>query len=174
MIHLYTGDGKGKTTAAIGLCVRALGRGKRVVFAQFMKSSDTGELNVLKELKNVRIMRSDKQFGFYNTLTDEEKKELKDIHNRILDEAFEDVTGGVCDLLVLDEVTYPLNWELLDRKRLEKIIVFAKEEPQKLELVMTGRNPDKMLEDSADYLTRMECVKHPYEKGVSAREGIEY
>lgn len=211
MIHLYTGDGKGKTTAAVGLCVRAAGAGQRVIFSQFMKGNDTGELHVLEHIPNVRILRSAKQFGFYKTLSRAEKAELTDIHNALLDQILEAVTNGQCDMAVLDEITYPVSWGLVDAAKLERLIALekaaeaasnpgagggavAKEvEPDRsaaakapdegaegrglpgaFELVFTGRDPAGFLMDSADYVTQMKALRHPFEKGIRARKGIEY
>lgn len=182
MIHLYTGDGKGKTTASVGLAVRAAGRGMKVCFAQFMKGGDSGELHVLSELPQVRILRSRKEFGFYNTLSDKEKRELTEIHNGILEELITAAEEGSCDMIVLDEVTYPVNWGLFDRTKLDRLLALGMTgkkseagcEIRVPELVLTGRAPDAFLLECADYVTEMKCVRHPYDKGVPAREGIEY
>ena len=89
LIHLYTGEGKGKTTAAVGLAVRAAGAGKRVMFLQFMKGRDTGELHALDQLPGIEILRSKKDFGFYFQMTEEQKEELTRIHNELLEQAVE-------------------------------------------------------------------------------------
>lgn len=170
MIHLYTGDGKGKTTAAVGLCVRAAGSGMRVIFSQFMKGNDTGELHVLGELSNVRILRSAKQFGFYKTLSEAEKAELTDIHNALLDRILEAVAGGECDMMILDEITYPVNWGLADVSKVKRLIDMAAD----LEIVFTGRDPAAFFVECADYVTEMKALRHPFEKGIAARKGIEY
>lgn len=173
MLHLYTGDGKGKTTAAIGLAARAAGRDWRVCFAQFMKGNDTGELYSLRRLSNVTILRSEKNFGFYSAMSEEDKRELTEIHNAILDQLLETAGSGGCDLIVLDEVTYPVNWELLDVRKLERLLALAVEAEQ-TEIVMTGRNAAHFLQEQADYVTEMKCIRHPYEKGLRARRGIEF
>lgn len=170
MIQLYTGEGKGKTTAAIGQAVRAAGHGHHVIFAQFMKGNDTGELHSLKKLAEIRMIRSERQFGFYSTLSEKEKEELTEIHNRILDELLQAAEEKSYRMIVLDEVTYPVNWGLLDMGRLKKLLAFSDETK---ELVLTGRNPSEFLKKCADYITEMKCIRHPYEKGVTAREGIE-
>jgi len=174
MIHLYTGEGKGKTSAAVGQLIRAAGRGWTVIFAQFMKSGDTGELHVLRQMAEVEILRSQKEFGFYRTLGEEQKKELTDIHNKILDYILEAVQQRRCQMVVLDEITYPVTWGLLDQEKLLKLIKLFQKLPDGPELVMTGRNPADFLVDCADYLTRMDCVRHPYLQGIEAREGIEF
>jgi len=170
MIHLYTGNGKGKTTAATGLAVRAAGCGKRVMFTQFMKGNESGELEILKMLENVTICRSVKNFGFYSTLSDAEKKELTSEHNRILDEILEMLKQERCDLVVMDEITYPVNWNLLDQEKLQQVLSYGKQ----AELVLTGRSPKAFIMDAADYLTEMNAVRHPFEQGVPARKGVEY
>lgn len=174
MIHLYTGDGKGKTTAAVGQAVRAAGRDFRVIFAQFMKGNDTGELSVLEKIPSVTILRSPRNFGFYSRMSREDKAELTEIHNEILKRILETVENGGCDLVVLDEITYPVSWGLLDRSRLERLLALAGEGEASPELVMTGRDGAEFLWDSADYITEMKALRHPYEKGVTARRGIEY
>jgi len=175
MIHLYTGEGKGKTTAAIGSCIRAAGRDFSVCFAQFMKGNDTGELHVLKKLKNVDILRSDRNFGFYSSMSDSDKAELTAIHNRILDRLLEAVGNGTYQMVVMDELTYPVKWGLLDMGRLKKLLDSGKNgSGNEIELIITGRDAEKILRDNADYITEMNCIRHPYDKGIMARRGIEY
>ena len=175
MIHLYTGNGKGKTTAATGLCIRAAGWNMLVCFAQFMKGNDTGELHVLQSLPGVTILRSEKNFGFYNSMSDLDKEELTEIHNRILDSILELVERGNCQLVILDEITYPVKWGLLDMEKLKRLLTFGKQGADKeIELVLTGRSAQEFLSDMADYITEMECVRHPYKKGTRARKGIEF
>lgn len=171
MIQLYTGDGKGKTTAAIGQAVRAAGSGWRVVFAQFMKSGDTGELHSLEQTEGIRILRSDKPYGFYSSLSPEEKTELTGIHNRILDELLKLAEEKNCDMIILDEITYPVRWKLLDVEKVRRLLTFSRES---MELVLTGREPAPFLQACADYVTEMKKLCHPYDRGVLARKGIEY
>lgn len=171
MIHLYTGEGKGKTTAAIGQAVRAAGAGYPVIFSQFMKGNDSSELSVLKELSNVTILKNSKRFGFYHTLTEEDKQQLFDIHNEILEELLAAARERRCRMMVLDEITYPVSWRLLDAAKLKALIAYGNDG---LELILTGRNAAEFLLDAADYITEMKCVRHPYEKGIPARKGIEF
>lgn len=168
MIHLYCGEGKGKTTAAVGLAVRAAGSGMRVLFTQFMKGNDSGELHSLSRLPGIQICRSRRAFGFYRTLDETQKAALREEHNWILDQILAALEAGDCDLAVLDEITYPLNWELLDQEKLERVL------KGRAEIVLTGRKPAQLLLDAADYVTEMRAVRHPYEKGILARKGIEY
>ncbi len=175
MIHLYTGNGKGKTTAAIGLGIRAAGWSLQVCFAQFMKGNDTGELHVLNNLPGITILRSEKHFGFYSSMSESDKEELTEIHNRILDRILESVENGSCHMVILDEITYPVHWGLLDMEKLKRLLAFGKQgADQEIELVLTGRNAEDFLSNMADYVTEMKCVRHPYEGGMGARKGIEF
>ena len=175
MVHLYTGEGKGKTSAAIGLCIRAVGWNRRICFAQFMKGNDTGEVSVLESLPAVTVLRSRKNFGFYHSMSGGDKAELTDIHNEILDRLLEIAESGKCDMIILDEVTYPVKWNLLDMEKLQRLLEMGKGEAAgKLELVLTGRGAEDVLSDAADYITEMACVRHPFEKGVKARKGVEF
>lgn len=171
MIHLYTGDGKGKTTAAVGQAIRAAGAGYEVIFSQFMKGNDSGELHSMQQIKNIRILRSRQEFGFYHTLSTGEKEELCKIHNEILDELIKAAKERTCRIIILDEVTYPVNWELLDKGKLQELLSYSGED---MEFVMTGRGAADFLTDSADYITEMKALRHPYAKGLVARRGIEY
>ena len=137
MIHLYTGDGKGKTTAAVGLAVRAAGSGMRVLFTQFMKGNDSSELHVLEKIPQIRLCRSRKDFGFYRTLSEEDRKELAAEHDFILEEILKSAEEGQCDMVILDEITYPVNWELLDKAKLHRILEAGKRELGELEIVLT-------------------------------------
>lgn len=178
MIQLYTGDGKGKTTAAVGQAVRAAGDGYRVIFSQFMKGNDTGELHALEQLPNVEIIRSDRSFGFYSTLSDEEKSQLTDVHNEILSRLLVCAERGEAFMIVMDEITYPVKWGLIDIVSLKRFLALAGkrgEQGKNLpELILTGRDAADFIVNSADYITEMRCIRHPYEKGISARHGIEY
>ncbi|RKI38752.1 cob(I)yrinic acid a,c-diamide adenosyltransferase [bacterium D16-51] len=170
-MHLYYGDGKGKTTAAIGLAIRAAGTGKKVLFTQFMKGSRSGELEELQRIGNITVLRSQKQFPFYKDMTSGQKMEQAEIHNRMLDTILDGIRQGQYDLIVLDEITYPYQWELLDRQKFQKMAAVAKDT---VELVCTGRDPASFFLEHADYISEMKCVRHPFEKGIRAREGIEF
>lgn len=171
MIHLYHGNGKGKTTAAIGLCIRALGAGKRVAFFQCMKGSETSEFTILKGLPGIKILRNKEDFGFYKSMDSDEKKQIKQMHNDNLECAISLVDTGQCDLLVMDEITYPLVWDLIEKQKVYRLL---EQKTDDLEIVLTGRNPDERLIEYADYITEMRCVRHPHEKGIAARKGIEF
>lgn len=193
LTHLYYGDGKGKTTAAVGLCIRAAGNKKRVLFTQFMKDGSSGEISLLKELPGTEVLCGNVPYGFYSRMDDEEKrlfvKEQEKLFQKILEKIEEErkrisactqnaaeaektfVQDGVSMLLVMDEITYAYGFRLIDRVRLENLL---NNKPDFLEIVMTGRNPERFLVDAADYVTEMKCEKHPFEKGISARKGVEF
>lgn len=167
MIHIYTGDGKGKTTAAIGLAVRMAGYDKKVLVAQFLKGSRTGELALLNGAPNVTVIRCGQNCGFVNAMSNADKDSVRKTHNENLFCIIDNMARF--DMIVLDEIFDALGCGLADAEAAKHIA-----ENFSGELVMTGRNPDKYFTDAADYITEMKKVKHPYDKGVMAREGIEY
>ena len=247
MIHIYHGHGKGKTTAAIGLAVRASGAGKKVLFCQFMKGNISSEIPALRQLPQVQVELVGKAFGFYKNMTTQEKEEITVCHNRILQTVLQEIEfldhgkrntdaekreqtakHNVEDrepelVVVLDELTSAYGYGLLNRELVQKILLLAinqrevegraadgrvadgraaegrtadgraadgikavggESEKQKVngeddlsipvELVITGRDPDPFFTARADYITKMKMERHPYEKGILARKGIEW
>ncbi len=171
MIHIYCGDGKGKTTCAMGLALRALGREMSVVVAQFLKGSTSGEILQLEKIDGVRIFRLEEELPFTFQMSSEQKNRALQLHNRIFQKAIHFVNAGYCDMLILDELLSALETELIDSKM---VMNFLESINNKVEVVITGRNPPENIIDLADYITEMRLQKHPFEKGVPAREGIEY
>lgn len=171
LMHLYYGDGKGKTTAAIGLAVRAAGAGKKVLFTQFMKGGKTSELESLEKISGITVLRSEKEFPFYSQMTAEQREEQSQVHNEILDAILTAFQREDFEVLILDEITYPYIWRLMDCRKFRNLLAVIK---GKAEIVCTGRNPDSIFLENADYITEMKMVRHPLEKGIAAREGIEY
>jgi cob(I)alamin adenosyltransferase len=175
MIHLYTGDGKGKTTAAVGQAVRACGNGYKVVFAQFMKGNETGEINALSEMSGIEILRSSEDFGFFSSMDDEAQRKLTRIHNDILDRLLESAEKKEAFMIILDELTYPVKWGLVDVYKVKRLLKAASgvctDAP---ELVITGRDAADFIYEAADYITEMKAVRHPFKSGTVARRGIEY
>ena len=171
MIQIYTGNGKGKTTAAIGQGIRAAGRGREVYMLQFLKGGHTGELDIIKNIPNFNIFRFESPKGFVWNLTEEEievlKKEIREGYNFIIDT----LENNKCDLLIVDEIMAVLSYKYLDEDDVRKIFEANKTD---IEIIMTGRNAPKYLIDKADLVTEMKMIKHYYEKGVPAREGIEF
>jgi cob(I)alamin adenosyltransferase len=171
LIHLYTGDGKGKTTAALGLLLRAVGHGMRVVLVQLLKGRDTGELHALQHLPGVTVLRHTREFGFFKSAGERDKAEIIRQNNANVSEASRLVHEGLCDLLILDEICAAYQNEALDTALADKLIF---EKPACLELVLTGRNAPPRFAEAADYLTEFVKRKHPYDGGIMAREGIEF
>ena len=169
LIHIYCGDGKGKTTAAVGLSVRAAGCGRKVVFAQFFKDGHSGECCVLEKLPNLTFLRPEKTFGFFWTLSDEEKAEARDFYTAHLHRAMD--LAGDADLLVLDEAMSACAHGVIDEGQ---VLAFLGEKPEKLEVVLTGRDPSQAMQDAADYITEMRKIKHPFDRGIGARKGVEF
>ncbi len=169
MIHIYCGDGKGKTTAAIGLIVRHVGAGGKAVLAQFLKSLPTGELASLKTL-GVPIYRNELPHGFFPNMNNEMRKKVREMHDHTLAEVTRLAKANSCSLLVLDELCAALSLGLIDREKVLSLL----DEHGETELVITGRDPDAELLARADYVTEMKLVKHPFERGIKARKGIEF
>ena len=166
LIHLYWGDGKGKTTAAMGLAMRALAAGRKVVIVQFLKGTESGEITLLSQL-GAQIYRGKAGQKFVFQMTEQEKQETRKIQEEHLRAAMEQSA----DTLILDEACAALQLGIVDESLLQKAVY---EKPQSQELVMTGRNPAKWMMEASDYCTEMHCWSHPYEKGIAARKGVEY
>ena len=146
LLHLYYGDGKGKTTAAMGLALRALGSGKKVVILQFLKGGQSGEIPLLDEA---------------------EKTATRDLQNRNLAAAMTEDA----DLLVLDEAGSAWELDMVDKALLQKAVLAR---PAAQECVLTAHAAPQWMLDAADYVAEMKCCRHPYQKGIAARKGIEY
>lgn len=170
LIHIYCGDGKGKTTAAIGLAVRCAGRGNKVLLVQFLKSRDSGELYSLAKLPDIEVMRGKESKKFTFQMNEEEKHALLIEHNKMFEQVLAKIKNGGYSLLILDEVIGALNAKVFE---MPKLIEFLRHKPENLEVVLTGRNPAPELVEIADYVSEMRKVKHPMDKGIMAREGIE-
>lgn len=170
LIHVYCGDGKGKTTAAMGLAIRAAGSGMKVVILQFLKGSMVSELNSLKLIPQITVLRNHRDLGFFHTMSEEDKEEAKSYHNDNLKKALRIVQDKKCDLLILDEICATYNLGLIDKTLIDQLIMHK---PEDLELVLTGRDPDELFLKYADYVSEIQKIKHPYDKKIGARLGIE-
>lgn len=170
LIHIYCGDGKGKTTAAVGLAVRCAGRGNKVLLVQFLKSRDSGELYSLAKLPDIEVMRGKESKKFTFQMNEEEKHALLIEHNKMFEQVLAKIKNGGYSLLIFDEVIGALNAKVFE---MPKLIEFLRHKPENLEVVLTGRNPAPELVEIADYVSEMRKVKHPMDKGIMAREGIE-
>ncbi|MCD8138979.1 MAG: cob(I)yrinic acid a,c-diamide adenosyltransferase [Planctomycetaceae bacterium] len=168
LIHLYTGDGKGKTTAAIGLSVRARGAGYRVLFAQFMKGRDTAELAPLRQL-GIEIHRTSELTKFLPAMSEEERRSYSDSQRCSLQYARENAERF--DLIVLDEIVSAITTSMVE---MEDVVSFLAQKPKALEVVLTGRDAPDAIRSMADYVSTVTADKHPYTAGIMARKGIEY
>ena len=168
MIHLYCGDGKGKTTAAVGLAVRAAGSGMRVLFVQFFKSGKSSEVVALEKL-GIVTAHPGVHYGRYKSLDEERKAEVRDSYGELLNDVV--AHAAEYDLIVLDEAVSTYGYAMIDRKQLME---FLRQEGSRREIVLTGRNPLPELIELSDYVTEMKKVKHPFDGGIAARKGIEY
>lgn len=171
LIHCYTGDGKGKTTAAVGLALRAVGSGKKVLFSQFLKDGSSSELAVMRKLPGVLCRNMDKPQGFYWTLNEEQKQLLQTETRKYFAAVREEAEREAVDLLVLDEFTAAYRLELIDR---QEAVTYLRCKPESLELVLTGRDAPEEITALCDYVTECRKQKHPYDRGIPARRGIEY
>ncbi len=171
MIHIYYGDGKGKTTAAVGLALRAAGSKMKVMFVQFLKTEFSGERNVLKELENVTVTSCPTELKFTVDMTDSEKQQTAVIFRGVFERSAAAALSERYDMIVLDEIFDIMNEGMLGEAQVLEFITNA---PNSIEIVMTGHNPSKRFIDEADYVTEMKKIKHPYDKGLTGRIGIEF
>lgn len=168
LVHIYCGDGKGKTTTSVGLTIRAAGSGKKVLFYQFLKDNSSSERNILEKVPGITLVRGREMQKFTFQMNEQELDELRIYNNEMLDKLFE--MAKDYDMLVMDESVYAIKSNLLDE---EKLITHLEEKPVGLEVVLAGRNPSQKLMDHADYVSEIQKVKHPFDHGVSSRVGIE-
>ena len=169
LVHIYCGDGKGKTTAAVGLAVRAKGAGKKVLFVQFFKDGTSSEVAVLRDDLGIDVRVAAENFGFIWNMDEEELARAKRAYTQLLLDA-EKASAG-CGLLVLDEIISAANFGIVPE---QEILDFIACRPEGLEIVMTGRDPSPALCGAADYITEMNKLRHPYDEGVMGRKGIEF
>lgn len=165
-IQLYTGNGKGKTTAAIGLAVRAAGAGKRTYIAQFVKGMHYSELESLKRFSEIEIH----QFGLDCFIVNEPTQKDIDAARHGLNAVSAIISKKQYDIIILDEICIALHYNLFS---LEELLDVLKLKPEETEIVMTGRYATQQLIDNADLVTEMKEVKHYYNCGIEARKGIE-
>ncbi|HHS98317.1 MAG TPA: cob(I)yrinic acid a,c-diamide adenosyltransferase [Chloroflexi bacterium] len=166
-VQVYTGDGKGKTTAALGLALRASGHGMHTYIGQFMKGQHYGELDALRDHPYITI----EQYGDVRCIRREEvTPEHVDQAHRGLERAREAMRSGQYDIVVLDEVNVSIWFGLLT---VEEVLAFIDQKPPDVELILTGRRAPQEIIDRADLVTEMREIKHYYQQGVMARKGIE-
>ena len=168
LVQVYFGNGKGKTTAALGQALRAAGRNKKTLIVQFMKKWDYGELHSIKQVPQITI----KTFGTKDFVYKGKAKEI-DYHEakKAFTAGIQGAQSGQYDIVVFDELNVAIDFELLE---LQQVIDFLKGKPEEVEIIITGRNAPQEIIDRADLVTEMREIKHPYQAGVQARTGIEY
>jgi len=165
-VQVYTGDGKGKTTAALGLALRAAGAGLNVYIAQFVKGMKYSELSMISTLQNISLKQYGRDCFIYQEPDDEDIKAARDG----LKEAKEKMHSGEYRVIILDEANIATYYNLFS---VDDLLNFIREKPEGVELIITGRKADPKIIEAADLVTEMKEIKHYYQDGVEAREGIE-
>lgn len=192
LVHVITGEGRGKTTSSLGLSLRAVGQGFKVYVIQFLKSGDTGELFAVKKfVPNIKIIQCGRDASeehkklflydgkgelkpvgpkgkYYIFLPDDKEAEPA---RKALRHAEEIIRNGENDVVVLDEINCAISKGLI---KTEDVLNLIKEKPKQTELILTGRGAPQELIDIADYASEVKKIKHPYDRGILARRGIEY
>jgi len=168
-IQVYTGNGKGKTTAAIGQAIRAIGHGLNVIIIQFMKGEiNYGEVIMAKELRNFTI----EQWGRKEFVSKKNPLQIDiQLAQKALKRAKEVIMNKQYDIVVLDEINVAIDYNLIEE---EEVITLLKTKPKEVEIILTGRGATPRIIEIADMVSEVKEVKHHYQKGVKAREGIEY
>lgn len=169
LIHLYCGDGKGKTTAAVGQAIRCAGGGGKVLFFQFMKDNSSSERNIMDIIDNITLINGPKKIKFAFNMTSAEKKSAIAYYRNKFKELI--LAANDYDMLIMDEITSALMYKFVD---LNELIAYLKNKPIGLEVIMTGRDPDNELVKTADYVSEIKKIKHPFDKGIEARYMIEF
>jgi cob(I)alamin adenosyltransferase len=171
LVQVYTGDGKGKTTAATGLAVRAAGRGLKVIFIRFLKKDDSGEVTMIeKNIPEIKFMKLNSQDKFIWNMNEEERELLRKETREGIIEAMNFAKNGTCDVLVLDEIFGAYRNGFISE---DDILNLIKVKHNGVELVLTGRDAPRVIIEAADLVTKMENIKHPFDAGIKARTGIE-
>ncbi|MDO5344997.1 MAG: cob(I)yrinic acid a,c-diamide adenosyltransferase [Lachnospiraceae bacterium] len=170
LVHIYCGNGKGKTTTGMGLCIRAAGFGYRVLIYQFMKDNSTSERKVLEKMENITLLEGLVQEKFSFQLTPEEKQERLEFYNNQFRKVTRKAAEEDYDVLFLDETVYTIRAGLLDEAL---VIDFLRNKPEKLEVILTGQDPSQALMEQADYVSEIRKIKHPFDWKQPARDGIE-
>ncbi len=169
-VHSYHGEGKGKTTAAVGLAVRAAGAGMHVLFVQLMKNGASSELAVLRGIDKIEVHTIKNTYGFTWNMRDDDRIKLRAKNDRAVRALIKAVKEETHQMVVIDELMAAYQGGFVDKEAVLSLIQLCK---GTTELVLTGRNPAKELLERADYITQLRNERHPYEKGIDARAGIE-
>ncbi len=170
LIHIYCGDGKGKTTAAVGLAVRCAGGGGRVLYVSFLKDNRSGERRILERIENIYLLENPESVSFFKYMSEEEKRSCREFCESTVENVQREIRTNSYDLLVLDEIIPAVNNGVLDENTVTELL---DSRPDGLEIALTGRAPSKALTDRADYITEMRKIRHPFDRGIQARKYIE-
>lgn len=172
LIIVHTGNGKGKTTAALGLALRAWGGGKRVLILQFIKGGwKYGELAALEKMRPAIEIRQMGEGFTQRGATYEEKESHAKAARAALEDAAREMKSGKWDMIILDEINYAVKFNLISEDDVNSLL---DEKPQSLHIVLTGRDAKESIIERADLVTEMREIKHPYQKGIKAQQGIEF
>ncbi len=169
MIHLYYGDGKGKTSAACGLAVRSAGAGMRVLFTQFFKSGSSSENRILSGIEGIDVVMPGEYQGRYKNMDDARRNAVRENYRAFMSDLIN--KAEEYELIVLDEAVSAYGYGMFGK---EEFLTFLQKEGVNREIVLTGRSPLPELLALSDYATEMKKVKHPFDRGVTARKGIEF
>ncbi len=170
-IHIYMGEGKGKTTAAAGLILRCAGQGGRVLLMQFLKTGDSGELAAMEDLESVSVIPSPGYYGFTWEMSDQDKADAAQMYSQAMNSLIFQAQQGNFKLIVLDEIIAAVSGGILTD---EQVLEWLEEMPDEPDIVLTGRYPSEALLAVGDYITEMRKIRHPFDQGLPARKGIEY
>ncbi|SFN32392.1 cob(I)yrinic acid a,c-diamide adenosyltransferase [Proteiniclasticum ruminis] len=170
-IHIYTGEGKGKTTAALGLSMRAAGRDRKVLFVQFLKGQDTGEQFLMRKIPQITHVKLANARTFFHALTAEEQKSLLEETEKEWESLYKQIMDGGFDLVVLDEIMAAMYLGIIPES---KVVTLLQEKPFQMELVLTGRKAPDLISKEAGLITEMRKIRHYYDQGIQSREGTEY
>ncbi len=172
LVHVYYGDGQGKTSAAVGLAVRACGSGGKALYTQFLKNGRSSELTALRQLSDgVEMLLPKPCPKFVFQMTEEEKRQTTEEQTACFRQAVAKVTAGKYSLLVMDEIMDAVLLGMIDR---DEFLRFLKDKPSELEVTVTGHGMLAGLPELADYISEIKKVKHPYDRGVKARLGVDF
>jgi len=171
LIHVYYGYGKGKTSSAIGLAIRASGHNKKVLFTSFLKDFSSGEFEVIKNnIQNITLFDCAPVENFFNQMSEKEKEDTKKFQHLAFIKTIEKAITENFDVLILDELIDAIDLECIT---LDEVLGFLSSKPKTLEVIITGHSENVQLIELADYVTEFTSKKHPFSKGISARDGIE-
>ena len=170
MIQTYFGNGKGKTTAAVGLAVRCAGCGNKVLFVQFLKNNDSAEFNVLSEIEVIDVLCSDERYELFDNRNKDRTPALAKAYSKLL---FEDAKSKAVSyqMIVLDEILDAVEYGYINEDALLELLSELKAQS---EIILTGHNLTERIADVSDYISEIKEIRHPYTKGVLPREGIEF